>query len=369
MTAEETSEVVITPEELTMFIQTLVGDHTASAETARQVASSLVNADLRGHSSHGCIRLAKYLEMIDDGRIDPVAEPRRERDEGPTGNVDGRHTFGQVTGRKAVETVVSKAKEYGVGVVGVKHANHLGRIGEWTERATEQDVLFAAFVKGDGELVAPPGSADRKLSTNPVSFGVPTFDVLEFPLFLDMATSQVAHGKIRERSKKGQRLPNEWTITASGDPVTDSTAFVDGAGALLPLGGSVSGYKGFGLSVMSELFASIIGSSLIPEDRTGGMNNTAAVVAIDPTQFSSRTTVESTIETLVDHLRDAESPSELSPGIAAHDETPLLPGEMEHLLAADRRETGIPVPTTVAAMLSEIAVEQGQADAIPSAFE
>lgn len=182
-------------------------------------------------------------------------------------------------------------------------------------------MLFTAFVKGDGKLVAPPGSADRKLSTNPISFGVPTFDVLEFPLFLDMATSQVAHGKIRERSKKGQALPEEWTTMASGDPVTDATAFVDGAGALLPLGGSVSGYKGFGLSVMGELFASIIGNSPIPEDRTGEMNNTAAFIAISPTRFSSRAIIESNIETLVDHLRDAESPPELSPGIAAHGET------------------------------------------------
>lgn len=122
--------MVITPEELTTFVQTLVDDHTESSEMARQVASSLVNADLRGHSSHGCIRLAKYLKMIDDGRIDPVAEPRLERDEGPTGNVDGRRAFGQVTGRKAVETVVSKAKEHGIGIVGTKDANHLGRIGE-----------------------------------------------------------------------------------------------------------------------------------------------------------------------------------------------------------------------------------------------
>lgn len=369
MPTEETSEEHIDSQKLTAFLETLVNEYTVSSNAAWQIASSLVAADLRGHSSHGSIRLEKYLEMIGDGRIDPVAEPRIERDQGSSANIDGRRAFGQITGRKAVEVVGSKAREYGVGVVGVKNANHLGRIGEWTERVTNQNLLFAAFVKGDGELVAPPGSANRKLSTNPISFGVPTFDVLNFPILLDMATSQVAHGKIRERSKQEIPLPEGWTTTATSDPVTNATEFVQGAGALLPLGGVVSGYKGFGLSVMSELFASILGNDIIPEDRTGGMNNTAAFIAIDPTRFSSCEVIETNIRTLVEHLRDADSPSDISPGVAADGDTHLLPGEMEYQLAQERRENGIPIPNEVAATLSEIAAKNGHTDAVPTTLE
>ncbi|NHN61667.1 MULTISPECIES: Ldh family oxidoreductase [Halorussus] len=72
---------------------------------------------------------------------------------------------------------------------------------------------------------------------------------------LDVATSQVAHGKIRERAASGDPVPPDWTVTEPGEPETDAAAFEDGSGALLPLGGTASGYEGFGLAVVAELFA------------------------------------------------------------------------------------------------------------------
>ena len=75
--------------------------------------------------------------------------------------------------------------------------------------------MFAAFVNSQGgsRTVAPAGSATRRLATNPIAFGIPSFDALEFDLVLDMATSQVAHGKIREREATGDPIPEGWTRT------------------------------------------------------------------------------------------------------------------------------------------------------------
>lgn len=350
---------------LETFVTKILVERGEPEETAEQVATSLVKSDLRGHSSHGVIRLEKYLEMINDGRIEPGSQPIVKRETQVTANVDGNAAFGQIVGRKATNLAIEKARGSGVGVIGVRNANHLGRVGEWSEKATSEDLLFSAFVRGPGNLVAPAGTADRKLSTNPISFGVPTFDILDHPIILDMATSQVAHGKIRERSTTDQSLPEGWTISDDGSHIEDATDFVQGAGALLPLGGTTSGYKGFGLSITAELYATILGNKDVTEQRSGGMNNSAALVAIDPVTFSSEETIRTNIASLITHLRSANSSDDISPGIAAKGDDPLLPGEAEHERTINRLENGIPISKEVAINLRDLANRYGLESDVP----
>ena len=356
---------------LERFARDIVVGLEAPESSAERVAQSLVAADLRGHSSHGALRLPLYAEMVDADRLDPTATPAVKREDATTATVDGRDAFGQVVGPVAVDLAVSKAADRGTAAVGIRDATHLGRVGEWAERAAEAGMGFAAFVnvQGGAQTVAPPGSADRKLATNPVAFGVPTFGALEFPLVLDVATSQVAHGKIRERAHADEPLPDDWTVTASGDPETDALAFEDGAGALLPLGGATAGYKGFGLAVVAELFAGIAGDAAVAGQRSHEWaDNAALFVAFDPTRFTTEAGVRERVTALADHLRSADYSPSVPAGVAAKGDDALLPGEAEYRIAAERREEGIPLPNRVADSLRELAVERGLEDAVPDAF-
>ncbi|WP_435181074.1 Ldh family oxidoreductase [Halorussus sp. AFM4] len=360
--------VRIDPDDLERFARDLVVGLGAPEATAERVAASLVGADLRGHGSHGVLRLPIYAEMIEAGRLDPAATPLVVRDDGATATVDGRDAFGQVVGVEAAALAAAKALDHGVAAVGVRDATHLGRVGEWAERATEEGVAFAAFVnvQGGAQTVAPPGSADRRLATNPLAFGVPTFGALDFPLVLDIATSQVAHGKIRERAAAGEPLPGDWTVTASGDPETDAAAFEEGSGALLPLGGATSGYKGFGLAVVTELFAGIAGDAAVAGQREHGWaDNAALFLAFDPKRFATEAGVRERVAALADHVRSADYSSDISPGDAAKADRALLPGEAEHRTARDRRERAIPVSEGVAASLRDLAVARGLGDRVP----
>lgn len=363
--------VTVSTTALDSFATDLVGALGAPPEIAEAVAASLVDADARGHRSHGVIRIPWYAEMIEAGELDPGATPTVCHDDAATSLVDGRFAFGQVVGREAVDVAVEKALNAGVAAVGVGDATHLGRIGEWAERASAAGVAFVAFVntQGGAVTVAPPGSADRRLSTNPVAVGVPTFDALEYPLVLDAATSQVAHGKVKEKVATGEALPEDWAVTEDGRPVTDASAFVAGAGALLPLGGRASGYKGFGLAVVAELLAGIAGDALVAGQRESPWpRNAAAFFALDPLRFTTHEGIEARVRALVDHLQSARPADDLDPGDGAAGDGWLLPGEAEHRAAETAREAGVEVPVRVAASLRTLAEERGVGDAVPASL-
>jgi len=225
----------IDPDALEAFVADLTASLGAGEADARRFADSLVAADCCGHSSHGSRLLpAKYVPEIDEGKIDPGATSRVERDDGVFVTVDGQQAFGQLAARDAVEKGIATAGEHGIGVVSLRNVSHIGRVGEYGERAADAGMALVGFVSNPGSRwVAPPGSGQRRFSTNPVVVALPTFDALPFPLVLDMATSQVARSKIRERAVADEPLLDDWVIDQSGSYVTDGNAFEAGDGALL----------------------------------------------------------------------------------------------------------------------------------------
>jgi uncharacterized oxidoreductase len=358
-------------EELEPFAREIVRAYGASEEAAGQVAESLVEADLRGHRSHGTIRLPMlYRRMLDEGVIDPAATPEVVDGTGATAAVDGHQQFGQVTGRVAVDAATDLATDHGVAAVGLRNGAHVGRIGEWAERAAEQGFLFGGWVNtgGLGQLVAPAGSTTPRLATNPITFGTPSFGATEFPIVLDMATSQVAHGKVTKRAVEGEPLPEGWTIGPSGEYVTDSAVFEDGGGAILPLGGLTSGYKGFGLAVMVELFAGMVGDAFVAgQGAEGVVNNAAAFVAVDPDRFSTAEANRARIEALREHLDGAEYPENVPAGDGASGDRALLPGEAEHRTRTEREAEGIPFAAETVALFVDLAEEFG-VEGLPPSF-
>ena len=360
----------IPAEELEPFARDIVAAYGASDEAAEQVAESLVGADLRGHRSHGTIRLPMlYRRMLDVGAIDPTATPELLDGTGATAQVDGHNAFGQVVGRHAVDAATERAAEHGVAAVGVRNGAHLGRIGEWAERAADQGFLFAAWVNTGGlaPLVGLAGSAERRIATNPIAFGTPSFGALDFPVVLDMATSQVAHGKITKRAVEGEPLPEGWVVDSSGGYLTDASAFEEGEGSILPLGGLTSGYKGFGLAVIVELFAGMLGDAFVAgQDADGVVNNAAAFVAVDPDRFASREANRARIEALAENVASADFPEGVSTGDAARGDRALLPGEPEHRTRTEREAEGVPIAPETIELFVDLASDLGVEETPPS---
>jgi uncharacterized oxidoreductase len=351
---------------LESFARTALVEAGTHPDTAGAVASSLVDADLAGHTSHGVVRVPWYVEGVATGDVDPDAEPSVES-AGPFAQIAGGAAFGQLVGRRAVETLVETTRDRGIAAVGIRDSGHLGRIGEWAERVAGEGLLFVSWVnlQGGAQRIAPHGSADRRLGTNPLTFAVPAFGALPFDPVYDGATSQVAHGKVIERDGSGECLPEAWTVTDSGAPVERATDFEAGEGALLPFGGRETGYKGFGLATMAELFAAVVGGGPVATDPDQAWRgNGAAFLAVDPAAFTTPEGVAGKVEGLAEHVRSAD-PIDGEGGDAPGDDRILLPGEKEHETRQRRLEEGIPVTGTVAGDLRDLAAEQGTESSLP----
>ena len=357
--------------DLETFARTSLQQFVDDEDDARAIAASLVGSDLAGHRSHGVLRVPSYANMVERGWLNPSAEPTLERESPTTARLDARRAFGQLVGRRAVELLTEKARAEGVATVGISDSGHLGRIGEWADAVASEGLCFAAFVnlEGGAQRIAPPGSADRRLGTNPVAFALPTFDALPFEIVLDMATSQVAHGKIIERDGSEKTLPESWTIETTGEPVDVAAAFEDGVGALLPVGGRDTGHKGYGLAVIAELFAATMGGGSVSTDPEQGWNgNAATFVAIDPERFTDRETMADNVTALRAHLRSADPTDDYETDTNEPYDV-LLPGESEYRTARKYRRNGVPFPEQVLESLRTFAVERDIEDVLPAPFE
>ena len=330
------------PEILRPFATDLLCALGTPPDNSLKIATSLIQADLRGNGSHGISILPLYAEMVADQAIDPSAEPEIERLAGCIINVNGRLAFGQLTGETATATGIETASKHGVAVVGIRQGAHLGRFSEWAEQATAKGMVFMAFANtgGGARNVAPFGGHERKLSTNPVAFGVPTFGALPFNVIVDFATSQVSGAVIREHYRAGLPLNDEWTTTATDEAVATAEAFMDGAGALLPLGGRTTGHKGYGLSVIAELLGGYVGGMVVGQQHPEWFSNAAMFVLVDPTGFLSVEQIQERATAVAEHLRD---------------ETVRLPGEGAYQREIAAREQGLELPDHVAASLGRLA--------------
>jgi uncharacterized oxidoreductase len=256
---------------------------------AAQVATSLIRADQRGYPTHGLSLLPLYREMAAAGVIKVDSVPLAKALGDCLARVDGQGAFGQLTGRKAVELGIELVQSHGIAAVGIVDGTHLGRLGEWAERACDAGSAFLAFSNtGGGALnVAGAGGSRRVLAPNPIAFGIPTCGALANHVIVDFATSQVAGSRIRELANAGERLNPDWLIAEDGGVTDDPKAFLDGLAALRPLGGASAGHKGFGLMVAAEMLAGLAGGLMAGEKDVSWFSNGALFILLDISRFAA----------------------------------------------------------------------------------
>jgi LDH2 family malate/lactate/ureidoglycolate dehydrogenase len=223
-------------------------------EPAATVAEVMIDADLRGHHSHGVLLLPVYLERIRQGGIDPCAEPFWIREETPVSVLDANGAAGQVAARLAAERSAAIALQAGVGVVAVRHSNHVGMLAAY-RAPFERTGVVGLILNLAGTSVAPPGGQRPTMGNNAVCLVVPRGEQEAFSV--DFATGAVACGKIRQAALQGTAVPEGWLLDRDGAPSTDPVQLDEG-GAVPVFGG----HKGLALSLMIEILAGAIGGGV-----------------------------------------------------------------------------------------------------------
>ncbi len=324
-------------------------------EDAEITAEVLVTADLRGISSHGIARLKRYVDGIVNGvvKVNPKVETVRE------GSVyavlDADYGLGQPVSYRAMKLAIKKADENGVGVVTVRNSNHYGIAGYYAMMALERDMIGLSLTNSR-PLVAPTGSVERLIGTNPIAFAAPT--EREPPFVLDMATSIVPIGKLEVYRRLGKEIPEGWAINRRGDYETNPDRVIV-SGALLPLGGLgelFGGHKGYGLSLMVDILSGLLSGS------NWG-------VRVGPTQgpepsrvghFFAAIKVESFID-VSKFKREMERYKEILKSSKLHPDFGRIwiHGEKSWLTAKTRLKTGIPIHVKTMRMMNLLAEQLG----------
>lgn len=353
-------------EALHRFATALLREAGLAAETAETAATSLVAADVRGHPSHGVQMIPTYFGWMENGSMEADASPEVVADAGSTMLVDGNHALGHPVGLEATELAIDRAGETPLVAVGIRKATHMGRIGWFAERAAEAGIGFAGFTNmTSGNPVSPAGSAQRRFGTNPLTFALPSFDALDYPILMDMATSQVAFGKINVRHRAGEAIDPSWTVDADGSPVLDADEFNDEEiGALAPLGGQAAGYKGTGLMLIAELFAATWSDSPVTPQPDARYENAAVFYLFDPLQFTTRAAHEARIEALQAYLDETEYSPDVSAGSGSGADRAYLPGRREHETRLAYEAEGIPIQSGIVDDLVAFARERGVAEEV-----
>ena len=299
-------------------------------EDATWMARTLVRANLQGHDSHGVIRIPQYVEEWRTGKLNPKAKPRILSEGPATALMDGEAGFGQIVAREAMTLAIRKAGGAGVAAVGVKRSGHIGRLADYVEMASAQDMIALLFVNasGAGQWMAPWGGREARLSTNPLAFACPAGATP--PILLDIATTTAPEGKVRVKRNRREPVPLGWIIDAQGEPTKDPEAlYRTPRGTLLPM----AGHKGYALALMVEILAGILGSAGHVCEHPGLDYNGLFIIALDIARFLPPSVFRAEVDDLTRYLK--------SSALAQGSSRILTPGEAEVLTERERAATGI----------------------------
>jgi len=315
---------------------------------AAWMAQLLVRANLRGHDSHGVIRIPQYIASWRVGEANPTADPRVVQEGPATALVDGQLGFGQIVARRGMEVAMEKAAGAGVSAVGIFNCNHIGRLADYTEMALERDMLAILTVNagGAGQRMAPWGGRAPRLSTNPIAFACPTGNAA--PISFDIATTVAAEGKVRVKRNRKEQMPPGWVLDAEGKPTTDPNAlYGNPPGTILPTGG----HKGYCLALMIEVLSGIVARGGYSTEHPGPILNGVFMLVVNIARFVSPATFRNEVDDLVRYLKTC-------PMVPGTDRI-LTPGEPEVLTEAERRRSGIFVEDETWRQIEAVARELG----------
>ena len=326
-----------------------------SDEQAVDTVEPLVWASLRGVDTHGVRNLKSYyVDTVVDERIKPRPHFEIEFETPMSARADGDNGLGLAAGCWGMRLAIEKAVSNGIGLVSVRNSNHLGALGFFSEMAVEHDMIGLCmsghlYAGGTDRGMPPVFSLQPMFGTNPLSIAIPCGD--EPTYVLDMATAVVPVNRVIKAQEDGRPIPLGWCLDAHGKPTMDPAA----AKIYLPLGSTreLGAHKGFGLAMFVEVLTALF---------SGGWSDTAGegfaqdkiahffgAIRID--LFRDRGEFKIAMDAMLQSLHRA--PPE--PGR----ERVFMPGEIEHEMLQQRRQTGIPLTDQELSELRELSSTYG----------
>ena len=305
-----------------------------SPEGAAIVTEVQLEASLRGQPTHNMDSIPRYARRIVSGKMNPLPQIRIERETAISAQVDGDNGPGQWVAVVAVETAIRKAKEKGLGIVGVRRSNHLGAAGHYAWLAARQGLIGLCTTNGPA-ILAPTGGLTPTFGNNPLGVGIPA--ARYHPILLDIAMSVAPRGKIGLQLAEGKPLPPGWILNCFGQPSTDPADLAAGLG--MPIGG----HKGYGLALVFEVLAGALTGAGFCGDHSRELMHHGSeprdighfFMVIDPEIFGPLTEFTARVDRLIEQTKGGER--------AENVEEILIPGETELRARERNMQLGVPL--------------------------
>ncbi len=343
-----------TEAKLKAFIVAVLTKVGVSADDAAVVADVLVAADMRGIESHGLARLQTfYVSRIRSGHINPAPHVSVVRETATSLVLDGDNGLGHPVSKRAMLSVLEKAKQSGTAFAAVRNSNHYGIAGYYAMLALDHDAIGICSTNSV-RYGAPTYGKDIMLGTNPWAYAIPAND--EPPFVLDFATTTVPRGKLEVYERKAKPLNPGWAIDANGKETLRAEEAL--TGALLPLGGfgvANGGHKGYGLGLLVDIMCGVLAGGAFGNDlpvatselEPGKISHFFGAIRIDgfrdPAQFRAD----------MDNELRAFKESQKAPGC----DRIYVAGEIEYEKTLASRRDGVPIHVKVWSGLETLAAE------------
>lgn len=350
-------DTIVTEKALRAFMERAFEHEGFSQKDARAIADVLMLSDLFGIESHGAQRMMYYHQNIASGSVNTQAEIEVVRETPVSALLDAHFAMGQLSGVRAMNLAIEKAKKTGVGMVCVRNSSHFGIAGYYPLMAAKEG-LCAFSMTNTGPIMVPTFGREMMLGTNPIAFCMPADP---YPFWFDASTTVVTLGKVEVHAKRGKPMPEGWTIDAQGHIATDAKAMNESIlagemGGILPLGGAGekhSGHKGYGLAIMVEALTGVLAQGLLSPEMQGahGDHTSHFFMAFDPAMFGEPEKIRAQMSRYLYMLRSSEK----LPG----ESRIYTPGEKAFESMQRRRKEGIPVEEKTLVELRAIAEELG----------
>ena len=338
--------IVLSEPKLAGFVIDVLGAVGVPQADAAIVADCLITANLSGVDSHGVVRLAHYVQRLENGSIKAQPEIHFTQTAPAMGIVDGGEGLGHVVAYHATTHALALAAEAGTGLVAIGNSSHFGMAGFYVLRMIEQGFAGISMTATDRMLV-PFGARKAFFGTNPICFGFPSEGI---PVVLDMSTTGVAYGKVALAAVEGRTIPDTWALDADGNPTTDPKAVA----GLHP----AAGYKGSGLAMVIDIFCSLLAGMPWGPHINRMYGEMAAprhlghfLMAIDVNRFLPLAQFKEQLGAMVQELTALEP--------AAGFEQVYYPGQIEGMKRVQRRAEGIPIEAGLVSELTTLGKQYG----------
>ena len=288
---------------------------------AEQLATLLVNADLRGVHSHGTRQVPRYCPLLRNKEVNPHPDLRVLKETATSILIDGDGGLGYAPMMRATEMAIAKAREVGLAAGGACHIGHYGAAGHYVRRAMEEGCL-AFSVQGFHPRFTPSGaprSSSSYWGNPPMCFGLPGQD--EPPLVLDGGTVLMA-------DYQGEELQELIPAT-----FFKSMGFT---GVSTALGGAFVG--------MSNPRAAQVAAQW-PRADMGGL-----ILVVDTGLFVPEVEFRAGVDHLVRGVRETMAP------LRGYEEA-TLPGTIEFRKEREYGRTGVPIGVEDLEQLNQLAEE------------